>query len=221
MIPNFATLDWTSYKDTITGDYHVKVWRPDTGASIAEYKTFPGITNQTYMPAYFHLSMYLDISYSIHRDTTGMRIPFECNNGLPGATVDIIFKQKEDPYLFEYAVSDKDSIVHTVQICPQPDKYENIIQSVTIDNINQTWASVKVQATEPNQAVAEFGTQSGVYTGKGRREFSFNYTNHSLRVGNDPDYPLQPGTTYYVRVTSWNENGKPFFSEEVSFTTAQ
>ncbi len=219
----FATIDWTAYKDTVDGHYKVRVWNVDNGSVIADYQTFTGIKGKDYMGAYFDLSKYLNITFNVRKDSIGGRIPNDCGNGegKAGSIIDVIFKQRENPFLFSYA-EQRDSIVLTAYSCPDPAvAVYTPIDSVSIENINPTWASVRVFAKEPNSAVAEFGTQSGVYTGMGNREWSFDYTDHWLRVGNNVDYPLQPGTKYYVRVTSWTEDGKVYFSDEVSFTTSQ
>lgn len=220
-LPLFAKVDYTAYKDTVTDLYHVKVWNADTGDTIANYQTFPGLHNEAYMSAYYHISQFVKIGYNVRKDSLGGRIPFECPNGMPGVTVDVTFEKWDSPWLFSYADSARDSIVVPVKLCPDPSKVTyNPIDSIQIANINRTWATVKVFAKEPNSAVAEFGKAPGVYTGMGLREWSFDFTNHNLRVGNDPIMPLQPGTKYYVRVTSWTEDGKVYFSKEVSFTTA-
>ena len=220
---DFATIDWAAYKDTATGHYHAKIWNVETGDTIANYQTFEGVKNEAYMSAYFHLSQYLNVTYNVRRDSIGGRIPYEwCPSGEAGAIIDVTFKQRPNPYLYSYANPDKPGIMLTAYSCPpaDPERY-NPIDSIAIDNITSNRATVRVYAKEPNSAVAEFGIRSGAYIGMGLREWSYNYTNHGLSVGNDPNYPLNPNTTYYVRVTSWTQDGKVYFSDEVSFKTGQ
>lgn len=220
-LPLFAKVDYTAYKDEVTDLYHVKVWNADTGDTIANYSTLPGVSNNAYMGAYYHLAQFLEIKYNVRKDSVGGRIPYDvCPSGLPGVTVDITFKKYKYPWLFSYADSAKDSIVVPVTLCPDPAKVTyNPIDSIQVGTLNQTWAQVKVFCKEPTSAVIEFGKSPGVYTGMGLRQWDWQYTNHSLRIGNDPNYPVTPGTKYYVRATVWTEDGKVYFSQEKTLTT--
>ncbi len=94
---------------------------------------------------------------------------------------------------------------------------KNIIDSVFVDNINQTWMSVMVRSEVKCQAVAKYGTKSGEYTKSGKRENSFTYNNHSLRIGNIE--PLKPGTTYYIRVEAVDSLGNVYLSPEIIGST--
>jgi hypothetical protein len=218
---DFAIIDWTAFRDSTSGHYHVKIWNAEKGDTIASYQTYSGVENSAYMAAYFHLSQYLKITYQTRKDSAGVRIPHEhCPDGRAGTIIDVTFEQRQNPYLYDYADPGKDPVILTAYSCPTPKQTYSAIDSVYVMNVNPTWATVRVLGNEPIQAVAEFGLQPGVYTGMGKREFSYDYQDHHLRVGNDPEYPMQPGTKYFVRVTAWNQDGKAYFSREMSFTTA-
>lgn len=222
-LPLFAKIDYTAYKDTVTDLYYVKVWNAETNDTIASYNTVPGMSNDKYWGAYYNLAQFVDIKYNVHKDSVGGRIPHDvCASGMPGVLVDVVFKQKKYPWLFSYADSAKDSIVVPVMLCPDPTKVTyNPIDSIQVGTLNRTWAQVKVFCKEPTSAVIEFGKQPGVYTGMGLRQWDWQYTDHSLRIGNDPNYPVQPNTKYYVRATVWTEDGKVYFSQEKTLTTLQ
>lgn len=96
---------------------------------------------------------------------------------------------------------------------------QNIIDSVFVANENTTWMSVMVRSQVKCQAVARYGTLPGIYTGAGVMEESFNYDNHSLRIGNAE--PLEPGTKYYIQVEATDQNGNVYFSKEITGETLQ
>lgn len=93
------------------------------------------------------------------------------------------------------------------------------INDISFENINTTWATVVVDSEYKSQAVARYATVPGEYFGEGQKEMSFNYSNHHLRIGNNTNYaPLVPGTTYYVKVICWYEDGTVEHSVEKSVT---
>jgi hypothetical protein len=98
---------------------------------------------------------------------------------------------------------------------------KNIIDSIYTENISKTEMVVRVLSKVKNRAHAEFGTEPGKWTGEGLRERSLNYNNHHLRIGNNPKYPLTPGTKYYIRVVSEDAAGHKFYSKTITATTAK
>lgn len=104
-----------------------------------------------------------------------------------------------------------DVIDESVSVVP-----ENIIDSVWTMNYSKTWMTVRVLNLKEVkcQAVALYGTQSGVYTHTGRKEESFNWHSHHLRIGNVT--PLVPNTLYYIKVNAWDEQGNKYEYPEIS-----
>ena len=200
--------------------FHVYVLNTATGDTLSTWKLDNRSTpKSTLEDAYFDLSQFVTLGYDVLYEDGVRVIPEEC---VTGGYVDLTVKNKVNPFLFTYSDPNKAPVTERVVRCTSVEvaKPYSIIDSVYVSNITSTRAGINVVACCPNQAVAEFGTSPGNYTGMGVKETSFNYSNHGLQVGNNPQYPLQPGTTYYVRVTCTDTGGRNYFSEEVSFTTS-
>lgn len=95
----------------------------------------------------------------------------------------------------------------------------SIIDSVWTMNHTATWMTVRVLNLKEVkcQAVALYGTQSGVYTHTGRKEESFDWHSHHLRIGNVT--PLAPNTLYYIKVKAWDEGGNEYTYPEITGRT--
>ena len=142
----------------------------------------------------------------------------------PKGDTDTIYSITRDTV---YIIGLPEPIDPTPDPTPDPDPTGNpafmFIDTTYVGRVERTWIQVKIETQDFCQAVAWFSEDGFEYpkVNKGRKEESFNYKNHSLRIGYNSAYYgtgfplLKPNTTYYIRVYVTTKDGKTYGSREL------
>lgn len=109
------TYDWFIKK--ISKGYKAAVWDINTGDTVNTWFAYHGHKAGEYMAAYYDLSRFIKITYKVREDSLGNRIRPTAICDSAGAIIDLTFKNKPNPYLFNYA-AERDTTL-TVKTCPK------------------------------------------------------------------------------------------------------
>lgn len=221
------TLDWnlkTVYQDNGRPEYYqLDIINTEDNQLVRRFKVnWDELPRDVMVTRYPLAAQFVDFSYRRYRDSLGNAIvPEDCAVKTPSGIVMVTVKSKKHPLFFKNANPDKlDSV--KVPICAKY-RVPTIIDSVKVTRIERTSVRLWVYPNEPTKSVLLFREKGqDKYTGMGKKQDDYKYSNHSMAIGNNPDYPVKPGTTYEIMPMVTDTLGQNhIWIEPIEVTTKQ